>query len=128
MPTIDPDSAALRDLVASRNLATLSTRRPDGALHVTPVGYTYDATERLVRIITFARAQKVRNLAEPGPAVVCEVAGGRWASFEGVASVTADPARCADAEARYAARYRSPRSRADRVVIELAVARILGRL
>ena len=46
---------------------------------------------------------------------------------EGPATVTTDPERCRDAERRYAERYREPKQRPDRAVIEIAVDRILGR-
>jgi F420H(2)-dependent biliverdin reductase len=128
---LDP-TALPPDVVAftrERHLATLTTLRPDGSPHVVPVGFTWDADDQLVRIITFAPSRKVRNLrAAPGArAVVCQVDGGRWLSFEGPASVTDDPARVAEAVRRYADRYRQPGERADRVAIEIAVDRVLGR-
>jgi hypothetical protein len=94
-----------------------------------PVGFTWDGDAALVRIITFASSRKVRNLrASPGGrAVVCQVDGGRWLAFEGPATVTDDPRRVAEAVARYAERYRQPGERADRVAIEIAVDRVLGR-
>ena len=46
---------------------------------------------------------------------------------EGAASAVTDPGACRDAEARYAQRYREPKSREDRSVIEIRVDRILGR-
>lgn len=115
--------------VAERHLASLTTLRPDGTPHVVPVGFTWDADAGLVRIITFAPSRKVRNLrAAPGSrAVVCQVDGGRWLSFEGPATVTDDPARVAEAVRRYAGRYRQPGERADRVAIEIEVDRVLGR-
>ncbi|HEX6569955.1 MAG TPA: TIGR03618 family F420-dependent PPOX class oxidoreductase [Acidimicrobiales bacterium] len=120
---------------AERHLATLTTLRPDGTPHVVPVGFTWDPDAALVRIITFAPSRKVRNLrapaarrgAAPARAVVCQVDGVRWLSFEGPASVTADPDRVAEAVRRYAVRYRQPGERADRVAIEIAVDRVLGR-
>ncbi len=127
------DLTALPDDVVAfateRHLATLTTLRPDGTPHVVPVGFTWDAAEGLARIITFAPSRKVRNLrASPGGrAVVCQVDGGRWLSFEGPATVTDDPDRVGEAVRRYAARYRQPGERADRVAIEIAVDRVLGR-
>ena len=115
--------------LAERHLATLTTFRPDGSPHVVPVGFSYDPDARLVRIITWAASKKARNVAglPGGRAVVSQVDGGRWLSLEGVASVTDDPARVAAAVERYAARYRQPGEREDRVAIEIAVDRILGR-
>jgi hypothetical protein len=67
-------------------------------------------------------------IARPGsPAAVCQVDGGRWLTMEGRATVTDDPERVADAMRRFAERYRQPEPREDRVVIEIAVDRVLGR-
>jgi hypothetical protein len=60
-------------------------------------------------------------------AAVCQVDGGRWLTLEGVATVTSDPARVAEAVRRYAERYRPPGERSDRVAIEIRVDRVLGR-
>jgi PPOX class probable F420-dependent enzyme len=111
------------------HLATLTTFRPDGSPHVVPVGFSYDADARLARVITWAASRKARNVAAHpgGRAVVSQVDGGRWLSLEGVATVTDDPARVAAAVAGYAGRYRTPGERDDRVAIEIAVDRILGR-
>ena len=127
------DPGALPDEVsaflAERHLATLTTVRPDGSPHVVAVGFTWDPDASLVRVITFAPSRKARNLAAtPGSrAAVCQVDGGRWLTLEGPATVTADADRVAEGVRRYAARYRQPGERADRVVIEIAVDRILGR-
>jgi F420H(2)-dependent biliverdin reductase len=124
--TLSPEIVAF---VTERHIATLTTIRPDGSPHVTPVGFTWDTDSGLVRIITFAAARKVRHLTA-GPstrAAVCQVDGGRWLTFEGKAVVTDDPARVAEAVRRYAARYRMPGERADRVAVEITVDRVLGR-
>ena len=127
------DPAALPDhvvaFVRERHLATLTTLRPDGTPHVVPVGFTWDPSAGLVRVITFAPSRKARNVAASpgGRAVVCQVDGGRWLSFEGVATVSDDAARVAEAVRRYAERYRQPKERPDRVAIEIAVDRVLGR-
>lgn len=114
-----------------RHLVTLTTMRPDGTPHVVPVGATLDPDEGTVRIITSASSRKARNVAgygpEGGPAAVCQVDGRRWATLEGSATLRTGPDEVADAERRYAERYRIPRDNPDRVVIEIAVARALGR-
>ncbi|MCW2605354.1 MAG: class F420-dependent oxidoreductase, partial [Frankiales bacterium] len=58
---------------------------------------------------------------------VSQVDGARWLSLEGVPRVSDDPDRVAEAVARYAVRYRQPRENPTRVVIEVAVDRVLGR-
>jgi hypothetical protein len=55
------------------------------------------------------------------------VDGRRWSTLEGRAVVRRDPKSVADAEHRYGQRYRTPRPNPERVVIEVAVDRILGR-
>jgi len=127
----------LAAFTTERHLATLTTLRPDGTPHVAPVGFTWDRDAGLVRVITFAPSRKVRNLragaaagagAAAMRAVVCQVDGGRWLTFEGPATVTGDADRVAEAVRRYAARYRPPGERADRVAVEIAVDRITGRV
>lgn len=121
---LSPDVEAF---LAERHLATLTTLRADGTPHVTPVGFTWDGDAGLARIITFAAARKVRHLRANPRAVVCQVDGGRWLTLEGTATVTDDADRVAEAVRRYAGRYRVPGERADRVAVEIAVDRILGR-
>lgn len=115
--------------VTERHLATLTTMRADGTPHVVAVGFTWDPEATIVRVITWAGSRKARNvLALPGsPAAVCQVDGGRWLTMEGRATVTDDPERVAEAVSRYAGRYREPKERDDRVVIEITVDRVLGR-
>lgn len=113
-----------------RHLVTLTTLRPDGTPHVVPVGATFDPETRTVRVITSDHSRKARNVArydDGGPAAVCQVDGRRWASLEGTAVLRTDPEQVADAERRYAERYRTPRENPDRVVIEITVTRALGR-
>ncbi|MBA3282305.1 MAG: TIGR03618 family F420-dependent PPOX class oxidoreductase [Acidimicrobiia bacterium] len=115
--------------LTERHLATLTTLRPDGSPHVVAVGFTWDRGEGLARVITFAASRKARNLvARPGTrAAVSQVDGARWLTLEGPATVTGDPDRVAEAVRRYGLRYRQPGERADRVAIEIAVDRVLGR-
>lgn len=115
--------------LTERHLATLTTLRADGTPHVVAVGFTWDPSAGLVRVITWAGSRKARNVAErPGSAAaVCQVDGGRWLTLEGTAEITADPDRVAEAVRRYALRYREPKVRDDRVVIEISIDRVLGR-
>ncbi len=127
---LDPTAlpVAAQEFLTERHLATLTTLRPDGSPHVVAIGFTWDAAAGLVRVISFAPSRKARNLlAGPGSrAAVCQVDGGRWLTLEGPATVTDDPDRVAEAVRRYAERYRQPRVNPARVVIEIAVDRILG--
>ena len=126
-PTDLPDEVTA--FLTERHLATLTTLRPDGSPHVVAVGFTWDADAGLARVITFAPSRKARNLADgPGTrAAVCQVDGGRWLTLEGPATVSDDPERVAEAVRRYTERYKAPGRREDRVVIEIAVDRVLGR-
>ena len=126
---LDPaalDDAALTFL-SERHLASLTTLRADGSPHVVPVGFGYDVEARIVRIISFAGSQKVVNALRGGRAAVSQVDGGRWLTLEGTVTATDDAEQVAAAVAAYAARYREPSERADRVAIEIHVDRILGR-
>lgn len=126
---IDPQNVPpeVLEFLAERHLATLTTTLPDGSLHSVAVGFTWDDEAGLARVISFAPSRKARNLADGGRASVCQVDGARYLSLEGPAVVTSDPDRIAEGVARYAERYRQPKERDDRVVIEIAVERILGR-
>ena len=125
------DPAALTPEVlaflAERHLGTLSTARGDGTLHVCAIGFTWDATARLVRVITNDRSQKVRNVERRERAAVAQVDGARWLSLEGRARIARDPAAVAEAVDRYTARYREPQPNPARVVIEIEVVHVLGR-
>lgn len=119
-------SAAALEFVTVRHLATLTTLRPDGSPHVVPVGFTWDPDARVARVITSGSSRKARNAAAGSRAVLCQVDGRHWLSLEGRARVLEDRASVAGAEQRYAARYRVPRENPERVVIEIAVDRVLG--
>ncbi|MFT7838583.1 TIGR03618 family F420-dependent PPOX class oxidoreductase [Saccharothrix sp. BKS2] len=113
-----------------RHLCTLTTVRRDGTPHVVPVGVTLDVGTGTARVITSGGSTKVRHVlaaGEAGAAVaVCQVDGARWSTLEGRATVRREPGAVADAEQRYARRYRTPRPNPERVVIEIAVTRVLG--
>jgi len=119
-------SAAVLDFLAERHLATLTTLRRDGSPHVVPVGFTWDDAAGVVRVITSGDSQKARNAMDGGRAVVCQVDGRRWLSLEGRASVLVHPEAVAEAERRYAGRYRTPRPNPARVVLQIAVDRVTG--
>jgi PPOX class probable F420-dependent enzyme len=110
--------------LAERHLATLTTLRADGSPHVAPVGFSY--ADGVVRVITFAGSVKARNAARGTRGAVSQVDGRRWLTLEGAVALVTDPARVAAAVAGYAARYRQPGARPDRVAIEIVVDRVLG--
>jgi len=126
------DPAALPDdvlaFLAERHLATLTTLGPGGRPHVVAVGFTFDAADGLVRIITGGGSQKAANARRGGRAAVGQVDGARWLSLEGPVTVSSDPGRVAEAVAAYTARYRPPRENPTRVAIEITVERVLGRV
>lgn len=109
------------------HLASLTTLRPDGSPHVVPVGFSYDHEAQVVRIITFPASMKYKNAQRGGRAVVSQVDGGRWLTLEGTVRAVSDSEQVGLAVAGYAARYRQPGERDDRVAIEIAVDRIMGR-
>jgi PPOX class probable F420-dependent enzyme len=125
----DPHDLAPELLVflTERHLATLTTLRADGSPHVVPVGVTFDPDTATARVITSGGSAKARHVRDGQSRVaVCQVDGRRWLTLEGTAVVRDDAASVADAEARYARRYRQPRENPARVVVEISVDRVLG--
>jgi PPOX class probable F420-dependent enzyme len=110
--------------VTDRHLAILSTFDRSGGIHSVPVGFTLE--EGVVRIITGGATQKVRNVERGRHATVSQVEGARWVTLVGSATVNRDPDAVAHAVALYAARYKQPRENPERVVIEIAVERVMG--
>ncbi|WP_456285067.1 PPOX class F420-dependent oxidoreductase [Microbacterium sp. JZ101] len=110
--------------VSERHLATLSTIGRDGRIHAVPVGMTY--RDGVVRIIGTRGTQKFVNAARAGRATVSSVDGARWISFEGPARVRDEPEAVAEAVRLYTERYRQPRENPRRVVLEIAVERVMG--
>ena len=93
---------------------------------------TLDPAAGLARVITSGASRKARQVAAAGRG---GRGGGRvprgWpplVTIEGRAVLRSDPAAVAEAERRYAERYRTPRPNPERVVIEITVTRLLGSL
>ncbi|OLT43115.1 acyltransferase [Saccharomonospora sp. CUA-673] len=126
----DPPTDALAEFWRERHIATLTTPRADGTPHVVPVGVTVDETFTTARVICSRDSVKARNVRRAGPdgapVAVSQVDGRRWSTLEGRAVVRDDPDSVAEAERRYAARYRTPRVNPERVVLEITLARRLG--
>ncbi|WP_338892261.1 TIGR03618 family F420-dependent PPOX class oxidoreductase [Rhodococcus sovatensis] len=112
--------------LTERHLATLTTLRKDGTPHVVAVGFTWDPESSVVRVITSRASQKALNAARGGYAAVSQVDGARWLTLEGTSDVLTAADDVVDAEKRYAQRYRVPRENPERVVVRIAVRRILG--
>jgi PPOX class probable F420-dependent enzyme len=121
-----PDSPAFLDFWTERRLCTVTTLRPDGTPHVVPMGVVIDPETDTAWAITSRNSRKARNLADGGPIAVCCVDGRRWSTIEGTAEVLADPDSVAEAERRYAERYKVPRVNPDRVAIRMSVTSVLG--
>jgi PPOX class probable F420-dependent enzyme len=120
--------AEFAEFWTERHLCTLSTARPDGTVHVVPVGVTLDQEAGVARIITDGGSWKVKHVRRAGYAAVCQVDGGRWSTLEGPAVVREDAESVEEAVRRYAVRYRQPRVNPTRVVIEIQVRRVTGTL
>jgi len=118
---------AVLAFLSEPHLATLTTTRADGSLHVVAVGFSFDHAAGVARVITFASSQKARNAALGGRAALGQVDGGRWLSLEGPVRLVTSPDEVGRAVAGYAARYRQPGERPDRVALEITVERVLGR-
>lgn len=132
--TLDPRQlgSAARQFLTERHLATLTTLRRDGSPHVVAVGFTFDPDAGIARVITSDGSVKVRNAERARPdgtaprAALCQVDGRRWLTLEGPAVVCRDRCAIAEAERWYGLRYRVPRINPRRVVVTIAVDRMLG--
>lgn len=127
---IDLADPRLEAFWTRRLLCSLTTLRPDGTPHVVPVGATLDVPAGLVRVITSGDSRKARHVERAGadgsPIVLCQFDGRHWCSIEARAQVSTDPEAVADAEQRYARRYRTPRPNPSRVVLIGRITKILG--
>ncbi|MCW2602513.1 MAG: class F420-dependent enzyme [Pseudonocardiales bacterium] len=130
VPAMATDPSSLgpqaRQFLTARGLASLTLLRRDGSPHVTPVGFTWDPDAFVARVICDGGSVKAKLAAAGAHASICQVDGVAWLTFEGTPSVSGEPARVDDAVRRYSERYRVPRANPNRVVIEIAVARVLG--
>ena len=124
MRTLDSLTPDGLQFVSDYHLATLSTLARDAAIHVVAVGFTVEGG--VVRIITSDGTQKVRNVERDPRATVAQVAGARWLSIAGHATIERDPDSVAHAVALYAQRYRPPRVNPRRVVIRLTPVTVMG--
>ena len=125
------DPAALppdaQTFLTERHLATLTTLRTDGTPHVVPVGFSWETATGTARVITSGGSVKARNAGLSGArAALCQVDGRRWMTLEGPVRVLGDARAVADAVERYAQRYRQPRENPSRVVLVIAVDRVLA--
>ncbi|MGC1211529.1 MAG: TIGR03618 family F420-dependent PPOX class oxidoreductase [Micromonospora sp.] len=129
---LDPHDARVAAFFRQRHLATLTTLRADGTPHVVPVGVTFDADAGIARVITSETSAKARHVAAAGPGgtpvAACHVDGRWWLTVEGRAVLRREPEFVAEAERRYAERYRQPRPNPHRVVLEITVSRLIGNL
>jgi len=131
-PSGSPSDDAAAAFWQERLYATLTTRRPDGTPHVVPVSVTYEPATRTARVVSRRTSKKVRNIAAAGPEgmriALCQVDGRRWSTLEGTARIRTDAGAVSDAEGRYERRYgRRPRPNPERVLIEIAVDKVMGR-
>ena len=119
-PSALPEAASA--FLTERHLATLTTVKPSGVLHVVPVGFTFDPATQTARVITSGDTVKARNAGRPGArAALCSVDGARWITLLGPVRVEAGAEAVADAERRYEQRYRPPRVNPKRIVVIMTV-------
>lgn len=64
-----PISADAEAFLRQPHVAALSTVRPDGRPHVTPVWYDFDGTD--FTVATFRNTQKLKNVSHKGFAALC---------------------------------------------------------
>lgn len=125
---VDLTDPALRAFWSERHLCTVSTLRPDGEIHVTPMGIVLDPDNGRAWGITSNISVKARNLRLNPHIAVCQLDGRWWSSFQGTATISQDPEVVAEAEQRYAVRYRTPRENPDRVAVRIEIHRVLANL
>jgi PPOX class probable F420-dependent enzyme len=126
----DGVSADFETFWTERRICLLATVARDGTPHLVAVGVTVDIAGGLARVIARRGSQKIRNVLAAGPGgarvAVTGIDGPRWSTLQGLGIVRGDPGSVAEAERRYAQRYRVPRPNPERVVLEIVVDRLLG--
>ena len=84
----------------------------------------------MARVIARRGSQKIRNVLAAGPGgvrvAVTGIDGRHWSTLQGLGVVRTDRPSVAEAEHRYAQRYRVPQPHPERVVLEITVDRLLG--
>ena len=129
-PDLSRRGPGFAEFWSERRYATLTTVRADGTAHVVPVGVTVDLDAGVARVICSGTSYKARQAVAAGndgvAVALCQHDGRHWSTLEGRAVVRDDPAAVVDAERRYAERYRTPRPNPRRVVLEIAVTKVLG--
>lgn len=124
-PDLGALSPSLTAFWTERHLCTLTTLRPDGSPHVTPVGVALDPEQGCAWVITSRGSAKARFVAAEPRVAACQVDGRSWSTLEGTGRVHDDPESVARAVQRYAGRYRNPRANPDRVAIRITPTRLL---
>ena len=124
-PDWDDFPAPLLEFWTERHLCTLTTLRPDGRPHVTPVGVALDPEQRCAWVITSRTSLKTVHASADPRVAACQVDGRRWSTLEGAAEVRTDRESILRAEQRYAARYRTPRPNPARVALRIEVDRFV---
>lgn len=123
------DDPRLKLFWRQRHHQSLTTLTPAGMPHTVPVAATLDPAAGLARVLTSRHSKKARNIAAyggPSPVTLCQVDGRTWVTLEGHAEISDDPLVVADAERRYAERFRTPRVNPHRVILLVTVDRAIG--
>ena len=90
--------------------------------------FVFDSAEHAASLFNLQTFGNVYSRISNPTVAVSQFDGGRWSTVEGSAVVRAEADVVAEAERRYAARYRRPRVNPERVVIEITVRRVLGNM
>lgn len=117
------------DFWRERHHVTVVTVGPDGTPHVVPMGVVVDPERGELGqawAITSGTSQKVANLRRDPRIALSQVDGRRWSTLHGTAEVLEDPDSVAEAERRYAERYRQPRHNPARVALRISLTEVIG--